>query len=161
MPCASSKCRSLSYKGSLLRTSEVFFNSCGYYMYPPCLIFKKKKPPPALPLQIIFTCFARASQQTPVISLNSNNRLICTMGTVCADSEIGNEAVFYSSNRNNSSIRQYTQLHSKPTACFGFFGHHQGDIWQKKWLILSQLCHNCNIISETCRRIALCVCVFV
>jgi hypothetical protein len=50
------------------------------------------------------------------------------MGTVCADSEIGTEAVFYSSNLKNSSIQQYTQLHSKPPACLGFFGHHQGGI---------------------------------
>jgi len=54
------------------------------------------------------------------------------MGTVCADSEIGTESVFYSSKCNNSSIQRYTQLHSKPPACFGFFGHHQEGIRQKK-----------------------------
>lgn len=129
MPNASWKCRSLKYKGSLLRTSEVFFNSCGYYMYPPRLIFKKI---PALPLQIIFTCFVTVLQQTPVISLHSNNRLVCTMEMVCADSETETESVFYSSKCNNSSSQQYTQLHSKPPACFGFFGHHQGAIRQKK-----------------------------
>jgi len=129
MPNASWKCRFLKYKGSLLRTSEVFFNSCDYYTNPPRLILKKK---PAFPLQIIFTCFLRVSQQTPVISLHNNKRLACTMKTVCADSEIETDSVFYSSICNNSSTQQYTQLHSKPPACFGFFGHHQGATRQKK-----------------------------
>jgi hypothetical protein len=104
-------------------------------MRPQRLIFKKT----ALPLQIIFTCFVRVSQQTPVIPLYNNNRLVCTMGTACADSEIGTECLCYSSKCNNISTQQCTQLHSKPPACFGFFGHHQGGFRQKNDIIFYQL----------------------